>query len=113
MDKLLTKEDNNSQNLILNWRLIWKLEFPRKITIFMWKLLHKLIPIGDTLKKRGINTQDICPICKDGLEDDNYFFMTCTFAKAFWFRSKHTIKIDTIIPQSINGWFQNLVDTQA
>ena len=49
------------------WKRIWLLKIPPKIRIFTWKACVNALPTMSNLRKRGVSTDGLCPVC--GLED--------------------------------------------
>jgi ribonuclease HI len=64
--------------------IVWKLQVPPKIRIFIWKALHGLIPGMAILANRHIKVPAQCPICKMGAEDIMHLMFTCSRAKEVW-----------------------------
>ncbi|XP_071731598.1 uncharacterized protein [Rutidosis leptorrhynchoides] len=60
---------------------------PKKIEIFIWRVLKKRIPVRVELDKRGIDLHSVrCPICDDGLETVDHSLVSCKFASEVWVR---------------------------
>jgi hypothetical protein len=66
------------------WRSIWKLKIPSKIKIFIWRVLHGILPLKSTLVNRHIGTSGECPICQLGLEDIQHLLFLCPVASDIW-----------------------------
>ncbi|XP_050231746.1 uncharacterized protein LOC126680641 [Mercurialis annua] len=67
------------------WKVLWQLKIPSKIRIFIWKLLHKGIPIAEGLNFR-IKSNLNCPHCHEK-EDIHHMLFNCDFARRTWFLS--------------------------
>lgn len=52
-----------------------------------WCILHKTIPVGFKLNKKGINFPLYCPICRSKEESLNHIFISCDWTKKVWFES--------------------------
>jgi hypothetical protein len=85
---------SNTTNLKPMWKKIWKLKIPPKYATFIWRLLHKALPLQDNLRKRGINCYPLCPRCNDTIEDHHHVFCGCEWAKQTWFASALTINFN-------------------
>lgn len=46
------------------WRMLWSLDLPKKIKIFLWRSSHRAIPTHQALFRRNITKDHICPICR-------------------------------------------------
>ena len=64
------------------WNLIWKVQVPFKINIFVWKLLKDNLPTKLALKKRSISSDNSCPMCNSKEESSTHLFLLCPFARA-------------------------------
>lgn len=50
------------------WRLIWKLNLPPKIRIFIWRLRHNLLPTNSKIKSINPDFNQSCPRCNAAVE---------------------------------------------
>lgn len=50
------------------WKWVWKLNETLKIRIFMWKLLHDIIPVNLNLITRLINVEPECKRCGEDIK---------------------------------------------
>ena len=66
------------------WKRIWQLKIPPKIRIFTWKACANALPTMSNLRKRGVNTDGLCPVC--GLEEETimHALCRCSAAKEIW-----------------------------
>ena len=73
---------------------IWHLKIPPKIRIFMWKACENALPTMLNLRKRGVATDGVCPICGNEAKSICHALFRCNFAKDVWSRwNECTIKI--------------------
>lgn len=56
------------------WKKLWKLRFPPKWALFIWKCLHRLLPLQWELKKRGIVVGKKCVRCHKTDETIEHLF---------------------------------------
>ena len=68
------------------WRMLWKVQVPRKIQIFGWRVLHEIIPLKCILANRHIGLSGECPICHQAAEDIKHLLFKCQPAVALWSR---------------------------
>jgi ribonuclease HI len=66
------------------WEIMWKLNIPSKVKIFLWKALHGVLPGMAILADRHIKVAPQCPVCKLGPEDINHIMFSCKRAKEVW-----------------------------
>ena len=63
------------------WKKIWQLKIPPKIRIFTWKACVSVLPTMLNLRKRGVTTDGICPICGQEAEFVYHALLRCNIAK--------------------------------
>ncbi|XP_071739239.1 uncharacterized protein [Rutidosis leptorrhynchoides] len=60
---------------------------PKKIEIFVWRLLLKRLTVRMELDKKGIDLHSVrCPICDDDIESMDHVFLFCSNAMDIWSR---------------------------
>ncbi|GKA94541.1 RNA-directed DNA polymerase, eukaryota, reverse transcriptase zinc-binding domain protein [Tanacetum coccineum] len=63
----------------------WDKSLPRKVNIFMWRLLLDRLPHRLNLSSRGIEITEIsCPSCNGNVESNRHIFFECDIAKDIW-----------------------------
>ncbi|XP_050237967.1 uncharacterized protein LOC126687449 [Mercurialis annua] len=67
------------------WKILWKIQIPNKIRIFLWKLFHKGIPVAENLNFR-VKTTLLCPHGQER-ETITHMLFHCEFARRVWFLS--------------------------
>lgn len=101
----------NSSNLVQeNWDFVWKISLPNKIKIFAWRLLKSALPVLDTLRRRNIVIDVLCPVCQCRIESIIHVFRDCHYARISWALSP----IPNLLLQSDLGdawhWFLEVKD---
>ena len=66
----------------------------------------------EELNKRGINVAKDCPLCCNGNETIEHRFVTCDVARAVWFASDLSLRMDTFIITSMAQWINELFRTK-
>ena len=67
-----------------SWNLIWKIQCPPKISIFLWQIAWDALPTRCTLYHRSIlHTSDL-PSCPSPVETSIHCLRYCLVAKEFW-----------------------------
>lgn len=68
----------------LLWKDIWNLNIKKKVQHFIWRGSHNKIPIGANLKKRGLQVDEWCKQCGEGMERVEHLFFHCPIAQVIW-----------------------------
>ncbi|GJY92501.1 RNA-directed DNA polymerase, eukaryota [Tanacetum coccineum] len=78
-------------------KTLWNKLAPKKVNVFIWRVLHGRISVRVELDKRGIELDSIlCPCCDDSLESYDHCLVTCNVAKTVWDRIFEWWKISPI-----------------
>jgi hypothetical protein len=75
------RDDQGSTQVNPVWEIMWKLNIPSKVKIFLWKALHGVLRGMTILADRHIKVAPQCPICKFGPGDINHIMFSCESAK--------------------------------
>ncbi|XP_071711097.1 uncharacterized protein [Rutidosis leptorrhynchoides] len=60
---------------------------PKKVELFVWRLLLNRLPVRLELDNRGIDLHSVrCPVCDDGLESVEHSIISCRLAQDIWCR---------------------------
>ncbi|XP_071740650.1 uncharacterized protein [Rutidosis leptorrhynchoides] len=60
---------------------------PKKVEIFVWRLVKKRLPVRVEFDKRGIDLHSVrCPLCDDDLKTIDHTFIFCSHAMEIWSR---------------------------
>lgn len=86
------------------WRKVWGLNLPPKLALFLWKVLHKIIPTKVVLFRRGMAGDMVCPVCGRSDETIEHLFFECEFGRRLWRAS--SLGLDFIVgsPVSFKEW---------
>ncbi|GJS34015.1 reverse transcriptase domain, reverse transcriptase zinc-binding domain protein [Tanacetum coccineum] len=83
----------------------WCKIIPRKVNIFMWRLLLDRLPHRLNLSSRGLDIDSIlCPVCSEHVESNSHAFFSCSAASNIWrlVRGWCDLKIPTL--SSCDEW---------
>ena len=63
---------------------MWQLRIPSKVKIFMWRILHGIIPLKSIMVNRHVGTSGECPICHVAAEHILHLLFQCHKAREMW-----------------------------
>ena len=66
------------------FKFIWKSKIPHKISFFLWKCIHMIIPLEDLIQLKGVKIASVCICCYKDSENFNYLFLDCPIAWIIW-----------------------------
>ena len=69
---------------VLDWRKIWAVDLMPKVKHFLWRLTTNSLPWRKNIKRRGMQLDTICPVCRRLDEDGGHYFLNCKFVKRCW-----------------------------
>ena len=75
------EEGSSLDSMELFWKWFWKIKLPRKILIFMWRVLNNDIPTNLLLWRKGVRVSFFCNRCdRDLAEDPAHAIFSCVRA---------------------------------
>ncbi|XP_058776202.1 uncharacterized protein LOC131650515 [Vicia villosa] len=69
------------------WKDIRKAPIHNIVRNFLWRLAKNILPTRVSLSKKGINLDDICPLCLSLPESAQHLFLNCEFSRLVFFSS--------------------------
>ncbi|XP_074298919.1 uncharacterized protein LOC141629897 [Silene latifolia] len=91
------------------WVFIWRLPCQPHIKIFLWKLVHGILPTADVLIRRGMSVNPICSLCQKNCETLSHLFRDCDFTQHIWAASHLGIQTNVSSHIPFCTWFQDFL----
>ena len=66
------------------WRGLWNLQVPNKVKVFAWRACNRALPTMDTLIRRHVVDENLCPVCKMVAEDPLHMVLHYTEVESVW-----------------------------
>ena len=66
------------------WKIVWTARVIPKVKIFMWRLLHNILPTAENLRMKGVNLQGGCLVCGHSDETAVHIMFQCKLSKEVW-----------------------------
>lgn len=60
---------------------MWGLNLPPKFALFIWKVIHRILPVREVLVRKGMVEDVLCPVCGLGRESLEHLFFECDAAR--------------------------------
>lgn len=79
-----SSRDGMSGEPAINWQVIWSLNLPPKIRVFMWRACKGFLPHMVELFRRHIVPSPICASCGIALETSFHVFLECRGVAGIW-----------------------------
>ncbi|KAM6576935.1 hypothetical protein CsatB_028772 [Cannabis sativa] len=89
-EQLCSSTSNNHSDW---WKFFWNLVLPPKIRIFVWKVLHNILPTAAALFKKKVLTSAECSLCALSWESIGHALFGCKHAKVIWKTSKFRLDL--------------------
>jgi len=74
-----------SNNSVNTWKQLWKLNCPKKMLHFLWRLAHNSLALRVNLKRRGMKIDSKCCLCNRLDEDGAHLFFKCKQVSLLWY----------------------------
>ncbi|KAJ4765603.1 Ribonuclease H-like superfamily protein [Rhynchospora pubera] len=94
-------------------RLIWHTKglLPR-IRLFLWKVLHNGLPLGDLIGRRVSNISRPCSLCGFHAETIQHALFKCPWAQSLWFASSLGLHTDDL-PENISELLKTVLGSEG
>ncbi|XP_026428567.1 uncharacterized protein LOC113324461 [Papaver somniferum] len=103
VDEVTNVTTSSDPPLNFPWKLFWKLDLPQIILHFLWKCVHKCLPVRDRIARYMHNVDTIFPLCHREVESINHLFLDCHVTKLIW-DATEIPNLDTTIGQDMTDW---------
>jgi hypothetical protein len=85
-----------------SWTMLWKVQVPSKLRVFLWRLARQSLPSADVLHHRHMAPQSSCFIC--GEQDSwKHSLLECNMARCVW----------ALAPEDITEFIANVQEPHA
>ncbi|GJR19843.1 RNA-directed DNA polymerase, eukaryota [Tanacetum coccineum] len=89
------------QDLVTRWCAF----VPRKVHIFVWRVMLDRLPTRYNLSRRGLEIEAIfCPCCGTGMETISHVLFTCYLAKEVWSKIVQWCQVHMLEVRSFSDW---------
>lgn len=99
----------SANNIPFKWLRLWNLSISPKVKNFLWRVMHDCLPTLENLKRKFVDVNPICQVCKLVVESVEHILLGCLFANKCWELSK--INLIIAAGQSFTQMVVNLFDT--
>lgn len=62
-----------------------------------WRACCSLLPIRDSLRRKGVDVDPACPLCVEYDETVTHIWLECPIARGFWFGHLMSMRMETYI----------------
>ncbi|XP_074313863.1 uncharacterized protein LOC141649061 [Silene latifolia] len=66
------------------WHIIWRNNLSRKLSLFLWRMAHNILPRNVTLLSRGLNIAQDCHFCHYSHDSMDHLFRSCSITQHLW-----------------------------
>ncbi|XP_019155210.1 PREDICTED: uncharacterized protein LOC109152089 [Ipomoea nil] len=90
------------------WSLSFRLLYlgrglPSKVSIFMWRLLRRLLPFPDTLQRFGFSMPSVCPFCRRDSASLDHCLLSCASVQDVWIYFADIFALSRAVASSIRS----------
>ena len=82
--KVLGKKNHLLNQRKRLWRICWTAKTTPRVKVFVWRLVHEIIPIGSILQKRGLAVDYRCTVCGQPGDYLQHIFLDCKLSVSVW-----------------------------
>lgn len=81
-----------SKNFKVGWKMIWKLNVPSVVKVFIWKAANEVILTKSNLYKKKVIDNALCPICEQVKVLTGHVLRSCGATADVWVDSLSSLK---------------------
>lgn len=97
---------STSDAVSFEWMRLWSLLIPAKVKNFVWRLVHDCLPTLSNLRRRRMDVNVTCPVCKSSEECLDYMLYLCPFSKKCWELAK--LAVPCAMGVSVSQWMSDV-----
>ncbi|XP_021865633.2 uncharacterized protein [Spinacia oleracea] len=91
------------------WGMLWKSDLLPKWKVFIWKIMHRAIAVKARLRRRGMDVDGMCCLCKSQEENEDHLFRDCPVANHVWKSSPLGIMVQNNQHVEVQNWVRNFL----
>ncbi|XP_057444542.1 uncharacterized protein LOC130736769 [Lotus japonicus] len=76
------------------WQSFWKTTTLPRCKDLAWRVCCSLLPVRDSLWRKGVNIDPSCPLCGYESETVSHLWLHCPVSKCFWFAHPLALRLD-------------------
>lgn len=92
------------------WNLIWHINAPPKVKLFLWRLCTNSIATSLNLFQRKCSQSPAWTICFEAAESVTHMLFGCQWTNLVWFASPLTVRSSLYSSSSVQDFIQALID---
>ena len=89
------------------WKRIWGTSLPRKIHVFLWRILHGILPVNVNLERKKIMVEKTCSRCLNADETSYHALQGCKAAADVWNQLQWDWDKDQTEYMEMSSWLVN------
>ena len=66
------------------WKMIWAMNVPPKVKSFLWRACSNILPTRENLRRRKVQVDERCELCRQQPKTRAYLLWECPFARNVW-----------------------------
>ncbi|GMI74428.1 hypothetical protein HRI_001112100 [Hibiscus trionum] len=88
------------------WRLLWGLNLPQRIRVFLWLAMRGSLLTNVERMRRHLTSEGMCQLCRQGNEDIDHVLRRCPPARDLWSKLVPPGRLGAFETVEWNGWLE-------
>ena len=97
-------------SLNMEWRGLWKLKVHARFKNLLWKMVWRMLPVGEELKNRSHIPSTKCFLCKNAVETIEHIFLQCSWSSQVWLMAPWPLNMSNLSHIDIIEWVKCIID---
>ena len=98
---------------IKEWRGLWKLKVHARFKNLLWKIVWRMLPVGEELEKRFHIPSTACFLCKNAVETIEHIFLQCPWTSQVWLLAPWPLNMSNLSHIDIIEWIKCIIDPKT
>ena len=98
---------------IKEWRGLWKLKVHARFKNLLWKIVWRMLPVGEELEKRFHIPSTACFLCKNAVETIEHIFLQCLRTSQVWLLAPWSLNMSNLPHIDIIEWIKCIIDPKT
>nr|XP_023870351.1 uncharacterized protein LOC111982965 [Quercus suber] len=95
---------------IKEWRGLWNLKVHARFKNLLWKIVWRMLHVGEELEKRYHIQSTECLLCKNEVETIEHIFLQCLLTSQVWLMAPWPLNMSKLSHIDIIEWIKCIID---
>lgn len=105
--QMLTRDEEERQNMEKFFTRVWMLLVPERVRVFLWLATHQVLMTNVERRRRHLSDSGLCQVCKSGEETILHILRDCPAMEGIWRRLVPRGRLQSFFAKSLLEWLHH------